>query len=125
MNIEKIFKNIIIINFLLIISCIIYLIVEESINPSPEVDSFSNIELISLIASLVYIINFYFLFKFKSLGKTLFVPILIIIYALSLGLPETYFNYTPIESAFESINIMLDGMIVAMLYWTDIKKRFE
>ncbi len=71
------------------------------------------------------LINLYFLLKFKSLGKTLFVPILITIYALTLGLPEIYFTFTPIEYVTDSIPVMLDGMIVAMLYMTDIRKRFE
>ena len=125
MNIEKIFKNIIIINFLLIISFFIWGMIEESINPSFVEDSFSDIELIVFILILVYLINLYFLFKFKSIGKTLFVPILIINYALTLGLPETYFTYSPIVHVAASIDVMLDGMIIAIMYWTDIRKRFD
>ena len=86
----------------------------------------NNSEVALLIVMLIYIINFYFLFKFKSIGKVLFVPLILIIYALCLSIPledlymENHFLYL-----LDSFSMMIEGGIIAMLYLTNIKDRFE
>jgi len=127
MNLEKIFKNLIILQFILFVFFISYGVFFGIEDTSLEEDiAINNSEVALLIVMLIYIINFYFLFKFKSIGKVLFVPLIIIIYALCLSIPledlymENHFLYL-----LDSFSMMIEGGIIAMLYLTNIKDRFE
>ena len=127
MNLEKIFKNLIILQFILFVFFISYGVFLGIEDTSLEEDiAINNSEVALLIVMLIYIINFYFLFKFKSIGKVLFVPLIIIIYALCLSIPledlymENHFLYL-----LDSFSMMIEGGIIAMLYLTNIKDRFE
>jgi|TARA_B110000971_G_C19974290_1_gene484196 hypothetical protein len=127
MNLEKIFKNLIILQFILFVFFISYGVFFGIEDTSLEEDiAINNSEVALLIVMLIYIINFYFLFKFKSIGKVLFVPLILIIYALCLSIPledlymENHFLYL-----LDSFSMMIEGGIIAMLYLTNIKDRFE
>ena len=127
MNLEKIFKNLIILQFILFVFFISYGVFLGIEDTSLEEDiAINNSEVALLIVMLIYIINFYFLFKFKSIGKVLFVPLILIIYALCLSIPledlymENHFLYL-----LDSFSMMIEGGIIAMLYLTNIKDRFE
>jgi hypothetical protein len=127
MNLEKIFKNLIILQFILFVVFISYGVFFGIEDTSLEEDiAINNSEVALLIVMLIYIINFYFLFKFKSIGKVLFVPLILIIYALCLSIPledlymENHFLYL-----LDSFSMMIEGGIIAMLYLTNIKDRFE
>ena len=124
---KKIFKNLIRAQLLLLI-CFIYLGFDASLNDTSLAEDvvISSLEVAVVIVALVYIINLYLLFKFKPIGKLLFVPLVLISVFLSLALPTEYFQLSsPLEYLLETLTVMIDGAIITMLYLTSIKDNFE
>jgi hypothetical protein len=127
---EKIFKNIILTQVVLFITLIAIGIADESANPVNEDLSFNLIDGISLIFFIGYIISIILLYKFKSLGKKLFVLIFILGFITSLFEGQDSFiiefsSFTPVISAVENLLYVVDGMILAALYFTSIKEKFD
>ena len=78
----------------------------------------------SMIYSLLFLVSLVLLFRFKSLGRTLFAILVIISIPLSLGMPE---SSTPTGSLYQTyiwLGGVLDGAMLAILYLTSIKERF-
>ena len=85
----------------------------------------SSSEVAGLIVALVYLVNLYLLFKFKPIGKLLFVPLILITASLSLAMPIEFFQFsTPFEYLFATLSTMIEGAIITMLYLTAIKDKF-
>ena len=127
---EKIFKNIILTQVVLFVTLIAIGIADESANPVNEDLSFNLIDGISLIFFIGYIISIILLYKFKSLGKKLFVLIFILGFITSLFEGQDSFiiefsSFTPVISAVENLLYVVDGMILAALYFTSIKEKFD
>ena len=127
---EKIFKNIILTQVVLFVTLIAIGFADESANPVNEDLSFNLIDGISLIFFIGYIISIILLYKFKSLGKKLFVLIFILGFITSLFEGQDSFiiefsSFTPVISAFENLLYVVDGMILAALYFTSIKEKFD
>jgi hypothetical protein len=127
---EKIFKNIILAQVVLFITLIAIGVADESANPVNEDLSFNLIDGISLIFFIGYIISIILLYKFKSLGKKLFVLIFILGFITSLFEGQDSFiiefsSFTPVISAVENLLYVVDGMILAALYFTSIKEKFD
>jgi hypothetical protein len=132
MNLENIFKNLIKMEVLYMIFAIIYTVIFTEIEyVDPDAPLIWTIQdtlgaLLGVVI-LVYITNLYFLYKFKPIGKTLYVP-LIIIQILIVG-----FMAEPIEpsmslysaSLVEWIAGLITGMVIALLYFTEIKDKFN
>ena len=120
MNIEKVFKNLIIaqfVLFVLIIVSVIFAPYDEYVE-----STFSNIDIASSVMLVVLYINYFLLFTFRPIGKVLFIPILLVLYTLvfSAGTVDgDIYIYL-----FDSITATIDGMLIAMLYFTDIKNKF-
>ena len=120
MNLEKIFKNLIFVQFALFVLLIIYAFFtpyDENVQIT-----LSNNEIAILVMSLALYINFFFLLTFRPIGKVLFIPILLVLYTLvfSAGTVDgDIYIYL-----FDSITATIDGMLIAMLYFTDIKNKF-
>ena len=127
---EKIFKNIILTQVVLFVTLIAIGFADESANPVNEDLSFNLIDGISLIFFIGYIISIILLYKFKSLGKKLFVLIFILGFVTSLFEGQDSFiiefsSFTPVISAFENLLYVVDGIILAALYFTSIKEKFD
>ena len=127
---EKIFKNIILTQVVLFITLIAIGVADESANPVNEDLSFNLIDGISLIFFIGYIISIILLYKFKSLGKKLFVLIFILGFITSLFEGQDSFiiefsSFTPTISAVENLLYVVDGMILAALYFTSITEKFD
>ena len=127
---EKIFKNIILTQVVLFVTLIAIGIADESANPVNEDLSFNLIDGISLIFFIGYIISIILLYKVKSLGKKLFVLIFILGFITSLFEGQDSFiiefsSFTPVISAVENLLYVVDGMILAALYFTSIKEKFD
>ena len=127
---ERIFKNIILTQVALFVTLIAFGIADESANPVYEDLSFNLIDSIFLIWFIGYIISIILLYKFKSLGKKLFVLIFILGFITSLFEGQDSFtiefsSFTPIISAIENLLYVVDGIILATLYFTSIKDKFE
>ena len=122
---EKIFKNIILTQLALMVTVVAIAIANESGNSVEEDLSLSLIETISAIIGLVYLISLFMLYKFKPIGKKLFVSTFVLSIVIILFEPVDYSSYTPVISAIENLLYVVDGIILATLYFTSIKEKFD
>ena len=130
MEIEKIFKNLILIDFGVLI-----LIVISSMYQPQEIASMyealddgflSNFEdvsrIISLILFFLYLISLNLLYRFISYGKPLYLFLII------SGLLFNYLNGSVIYTAFggllDQIGGIISGSILILLYFSPIKNNF-
>jgi hypothetical protein len=120
MNIEKVFKNLIIAQFVLFV----LIIVSVYFAPSVEYveSTISNNGIALLVMLVVLYINYFLLFTFRPIGKVLYIPILLVLYTLN-------FNAGPVDvdsyvELLDYLSTMIEGMLIAMLYFTDIKNKF-
>ena len=68
-------------------------------------------------------VNLYFLYKFKPIGKTLYLPLIILGFILSTLVSSE--QNTSVDLLFEWIDGLLSGLVIALLYFTDIKDKFK
>tara|TARA_S200000501_G_C20721734_1_gene698772 strand:+ start:614 stop:988 length:375 start_codon:yes stop_codon:yes gene_type:complete len=122
MNIEKAFKTLVLSQILLFIFFISWGIFEAD---DGTVATISNLELFILLSYLIaYPTILFLLYRFKPLGKKLFLPMIIIYLFLIpfLGPWDPY--YTQVDIMSESLSQIIDGMILTFLYFTSIKEKF-
>ena len=129
MEIEKIFKSLIISQLIMaIVIFVISLSGPDIIFESATDEEFWNdiLFLIFLIViQILWFINLYLLYKFKPLGKTLFPVLLIFIFIFILFTPVEYlYHLNSISSALDYLSTFINGTIFAMLYSTNIKFKF-
>ena len=129
MNLEKVFKNLILANigiFILIIVSAYFqnsLILEYTKNLEPGFfDTQFGLALVFSIL-IMYVISVYCLYNFKPIGKQLFLFI-IILYIMCL-----YFGKIQIISQvtyiLQYIATLTDGAILTLLYFSPIKEKFN
>ena len=135
MNLEKVFKNLIIIMLALIVLLTISVFYQsDTIKGFNENATYGIFErmgelglllglLIEVIISVFYFISLYLLYKFKPFGKKLFVYVFII--STIVG----FFTGPLASNAFVlSLGILiiaLEGAIITFLYFTPIKEKFD
>lgn len=128
---EKIFKKIIQTQFALIITTFVLVAFETEIYPLVDEDlSFTFSDSIALMWAIGYIISIRLLYKFKPLGKKLYVIILILGLIMTLLGNEDFFiieytSFTPFIYAFENLIFLVDGIILASLFLTTLKEKFS
>lgn len=124
MNLEKIFKNLIILDVIVILFYIaIVSYMEWDVPVTEEIEPFALLDAIIFIVFIFYYVVLYFLYKFKPIGKTIYVPLLIL--STIIGYEYTYeYDYQAYEVIMEYLNGLVSGMIIALLYFTDIKDKF-
>ena len=126
----NIFKKTILLQIFLFLSLITLTIIEEGLLPSEEVPSdFSIIEgILFLFIILLLPFMWYFLYKLKPIGKKLFVFYLIL-GAISFFVISDYLyvvtSLTPFLEFGDNALILLDGVILAFLFFTDVKENFK
>ena len=129
MNLKKIFQRVILLDLTIMILIIIgvfyqsdtVLAFNESMNPPNDLDYMLGI--IALIFFIIYFINLYFLYKFKNLGKQIYLFLFIIGIIISL-LSGT--NATgPVLYTIDGLGMSISGVILGFLYFSPIKKEFE
>ena len=126
----NIFKKTILLQIFLFLSLITLTIIEEGLLPSEEVPSdFSIIEgILFLFIILLLPFMWYFLYKLKPIGKKLFVFYLIL-GAISFFVTSDYSyvvtSLTPFLEFGDNALILLDGVILAFLFFTDVKENFK
>ena len=130
MNLKTIFKRLILLNLLLIILVIVSLFFESeevarfNENLDQNLDQISYMMfIIVVIWMLVSLINLFLLYKFKSIGKQIYLILFIVLVILNLILPP---------HATDSLLYVLDGLgwsvsgaLLILLYFSPIKKEFE
>ena len=128
---EKIFKKIIQTQIALIITTFVLVAFETEIYPLVDEDlSFTFSDSIHLLWAIGYITSISLLYKFKSIGKKLYVIILILGLVMTLLQNEDFFiveytSFTPFIYAVESLIFMVDGIILASLFLTTLKEKFS
>ena len=129
MNLKIIFKRLILLDLLGLILIFVAAIneselvaaINESINP-PN-DKMVIIGVIGILYVALYFLNLYLLYKFKNIGKQmyLFLFIFISIFPLFFGA----YAYDPIYFLLNGLGWASSGAILVFLYFTPIKKEFE
>ena len=135
MNLEKVFKNLIIILLALIVLVTISMFYQsDAIKDFNENATFGIFErmgdlglllglLIELIISVLYFISLFLLYRFKPFGKKLFVYVFIISTIIAFFTGALASNAFVINLAI--LIAALDGAIIAFLYFTPIKEKFD
>ena len=127
MNLKTIFKRLILLDLSLII-----LIIVAIFFASKEVrdfnryfeNDFSNVMLIIFgIGLLIYLINLFLLYKFKSIGKQIYLILFIVFIVLNLLLPPSAMDSW--LYALDGLGMANSGAILVFLYFTPIKKEFD
>ena len=126
----RIFKKTILLQIFIFLSLIILAIIEESLVPNEEVPlDFSIVEgMLFLFIIVLLPFMWYFLYKLKPIGKRLFVFYLIlgaISYFVISDDSYVLTSLTPFLEFGENVLILLDGVILAFLFFTDVKENFE
>ena len=128
---EKIFKKIIQTQIALIITTFVLVAFETEIYALEDEDlSFTFSDSILLLWAIGYITSISLLYKFKSIGKKLYVIILILDLVMTLLQNEDFFiveytSFTPFIYAVESLIFMVDGIILTSLFLTTLKEKFS
>ena len=126
----NIFKKTILLQIFLFLSLITLTIIEEDLLPGEEVPSDFNIVEGILFLFIILLLPFmwYFLYKLKPIGKKLFVFYLIL-GAISFFVISDYSyvvtSLTPFLEFGDNALILLDGVILAFLFFTDVKENFK
>ena len=130
MEIENIFKRLILIDFgvliLIVISSMYQPLEITNINETLNDGFLSNFEYISRIFSLglffLYLITLNLLYRFISYGKPLYLFLIII------GISFNYLNgsviYTSFGGLLDQIGGIISGAILILLYYSPIKNNF-
>ena len=129
MNLKIIFKRLILLDLLLFILMIVAVFYEsevvvafnESVNPSSDISNM--LEWIALIILVLFLVNLYLLYKFKSIGKQMYLFLFIISSILSLLMGINAAD--PIIYLLDGFGWACSGAILVFLYFTPIKKEFE
>ena len=125
MNLKTIFKKLILLDlslFILIIISVFFAseVVLEFNEIVPVPDFFM---LIATIWLLAYFINLLLLYKFKSIGKQMYLFMYIIGFVLALlGGPNAS---DPWMYVLDGIEMSIAGALLVLLYFTPIKKEFD
>ena len=120
MELSKLFKGLIIFQLLTVVAMVIVL-------PDDPVyeEAMGVIDIASLIYMLLWLASLVLLFRFKSSGRTLFTILVIIGMLLTLGITESSVPTGNLYEMFVWFGGALDGAMLAILYLTNIKDRFQ
>ena len=127
MNLKTIFKRLVLLDFLLIILVVSSIAFESAevtdFNKYFENDYSNSLLTVAGILYLVYIVNLFFLYKFKRIGKQIYFILWIVLIILSLLLPP--FASDSWSYVIDGLSWANSGAILVLLYFTPIKKEFD
>jgi len=127
MNLKTIFKRLILLDLLLIILLAVSVFFESEevadFNKYFESEFSNSLLIIGGILYLIYLINLFLLYKFKSIGKQIYFILFIVFIVLSLLLPPTATD--SLLYTLEGLGMANSGAILVLLYFSPIKKEFE
>ena len=126
MNLKTIFKRLVLLDLSLIILIIVTIVFESEkvIKFTENLDEPSNVFLaLAGIWLLAYFVNLFLLYKFKSIGKQMYLFIYIVGFVLSLlGGPIALDPWTYV---LDGIEMSVAGALLVLLYFSPIKKEFD
>ena len=127
MNLKTIFKRLILLDLLLIVLIIASFFLESAevadFNRYFENDFSNAIFIIFGIALLIHLFNLFLLYKFKSIGKQIYLILFIVLMVLSLLSPPNAMDSW--LYALDGLGMANSGAILVLLYFSPIKKEFE
>ena len=129
MNLKIIFKRLILLDLSILILLFISVFYESEIvvafneSANPPNDMTNMLGVIAIILLVFYLVNLYLLYKFKNIGKQMYLFLFIFgsIYSLLLGINAS----DPILYLIDGLGWATSGAILVFLYFTPIKKEFE
>ena len=128
---KKIFRKLILIELVLLVLMIISIFIEseEIAYMNEQLSSgFSDVYILiggifAVIVLLMYLVNLFLLYKFKNIGKPMYLVLLLVMALGSLlGGPIVY---EPSDYFIDGLGWAMSGAILVFLYFTPIKKEFE
>ena len=127
MNLKTIFKRLILLDLSLIILIIVAVFFESKevadFNRYFENDYSNAILIIFGIGLLIYLINLFLLYKFKSIGKQIYLILFIVLLVLTLLSPPNAMDSW--LYVLDGLGMATSGAILVLLYFSPIKKEFE
>ena len=127
MNLKTIFKRLILLDLLLIILMVVAFAFESTevadFNKYFESEFSNSLLIIGGILMLIYLINLFLLYKFKSIGKQIYIILFIVLLVLSLLLPPNAMDSW--LYVIDGLGWTTEGAILILLYFSPIKKEFE
>ena len=127
MNLKTIFKRLILLDLSLIILIIVAIFFESKevadFNMYFENDYSNALLIIFGIGLLIYLINLFLLYKFKSIGKQIYLILFIVFMVLILLSPPSAMD--PLTYVLDGLGMANSGAILVFLYFTPIKKEFD
>ena len=131
MEIEKIFKNLILIDFVILILIVISSMYQ--VNETTQLNQYlkkgflSNFEdfsrILSLILFFLYLLTLNLLYRFISYGKYLY--LFLILAGLVLNFLNGSVVYTSFGSTLDQIGGIVSGAILILLYYSPIRYNFD
>ena len=128
---KKIFRKLILIELALIVLMLISIFIEseEIAYMNEQLSSgFSDLYILiggifAVIVLLMYLVNLFLLYKFKNIGKPMYLVLLLVMALGSLlGGPIVY---EPSDYLIDGLGWATSGAILVLLYFSPIKKEFE
>ena len=127
MNLKTIFKRLILLDLLLIILMVVAFAFESTevadFNKYFESEFSNSLLIIGGILYLVYLINLFLLYKFKSIGKQMYLILFVLLIVLTLLSPQSAMD--PWLYVIDGLGWATSGAILVLLYFSPIKKEFE
>ena len=131
MEIEKIFKNLILVDFALLILIVISSMYQSTdiieFNQNLENGFFSEykyfIRIISLILFFLYLLTLNLLYRFISYGKKLY--LFLVIAGLILNFLNGSVVYSSFGSVLDQVGGIVTGAILILLFYSPIKNNFK
>ena len=127
MNLKTIFKRLILLDLLLIILLFVSVFFESEevadFNKYFESEFSNSLLIIFGILMLIYLINLFLLYKFKSIGKQMYLILFVLLIVLTLLSPQSAMD--PWLYVIDGLGWANSGAILILLYFSPIKKEFE
>ncbi len=131
MEIEKIFKNLILVDFALLILIVISSMYQSTdiieVNQNLENGLFSEYEyfirIISLILFFLYLLTLNLLYRFISYGKKLY--LFLVIAGLTLNFLNGSVVFSSFGSVLDQVGGIVTGAILILLFYSPIKNNFK
>ena len=127
MDLKTIFKRVILLDLLIIVLSIASFFIESAevadFNRYFENDYSSALLIIYGIGILIYLINLFLLYKFKSIGKQIYLILFIVFMILILLSPPSAMD--PLLYVLDGLGMANSGAILVFLYFTPVKKAFD
>lgn len=122
MNVTKIFKNLIILDFVLIVLAVI----SGLFSTEYEEELFYAADYFALIILIAYIINLYLLYRFKPIARSMFVLLNVLGLVMIFFYPLTvWHSSSQLEELFYTISSLVPGALLAILFCSEVSEKFN